>query len=247
MFPMRSAIGLCAIFLGRLGFVLALVSCSSQATNADRGENAAVAEMPRPAIQPIHPSLPSDPRSALAAIRAEWTACREKAFGPLPLQECDDRASAASGALLPRSRTTPRQLQDLEADLFEPLVHVSAMRGDDVMGAQVSVIYSAAELAQRRAAILTGVSGAPLAHEQVRFSVADLLRRLDGTMDAEYRRLLAPEGAQSWLRRWVVIRNQDCSAYPVPRCAALLDGAFGGMLYDNLSDGGERHLPPLRR
>jgi hypothetical protein len=224
------------------------MSCSGEATNTDRDENTAVAEISRSAPnQPEHPSLPSDPRSAITAIRTEWMQCRDRAFGPPPLQECDDRASAESSALLPRSRTTLRELQDLEADLFEPLSHASAMRGDDVMGTQVSIIYSDAELAQRRAAILTGVSRTSLVHERVRFSVANLLRRLDGTMNARFRGLMAPGVAQSWLPRWLAIRNQDCAAYPVQQCAALLDGAFRGMLYDNLSDGGERRLPPLRR
>jgi hypothetical protein len=216
------------------------MSCSGQATNTDRDENKIIAEIPRAPIRPEHHSLSSDPRSGLAAISTEWMQCRDRAFGPPSLQECDDRASVASGALLPRSRTTLRELQGLEADLFEPLAHVSAMRGDEAIATQASVIRSDAELAQRRAAILTEVSRTSLAHERVRFSVANLLRRLDGTMDAEYRRLLAPGGAQSWLPRWLAIRNQDCSAYPVQQCAALLDGAFRAMLYDNLTDGDER-------
>jgi hypothetical protein len=51
--------------------------------------------------------------------------------------------------------------------------------------------------------------------------------------------------AQSWLRRWLAIRNEDCAAYPVQGCAELPYGAFRGMLYNNRSDGGEGHLPPL--
>jgi len=133
MFPMRSAIGSSPPLFVCLGLALALMSCSGEATNTDRDENAAEAEMPRAApIQPEHPGLPSDPRSALAAIHAEWMQCRDRTFGPPALQACDDRASAASVALLPRSRTTLRELQGLEADLFEPLSHASAMRGDDV-------------------------------------------------------------------------------------------------------------------
>src|SRR5882757_11556254 len=140
MFPMRSAIGSSPPLFVCLGLALALMSCSGEATNTDRDENAAEAEMPRAApIQPEHPGLPSDPRSALAAIHAEWMQCRDRTFGPPALQACDDRASAASVALLPRSRTTLRELQGLEADLFEPLAHESAMRGDEAIGTQAII------------------------------------------------------------------------------------------------------------
>jgi hypothetical protein len=230
-----------------LVLALALMSDNSQAANTDRDVKAGVAGAPQSAlISSSHASPRSDPRSALAAIRAEWTECRNRAFGQVPLQECDDQAIDRSDALLRLSRVH-RRLRNLEADLFELLVNVSAARGEDVVATQVSVIYSDADLAQRRAAILTGASRTPLVHERVPYSVANLLRRLDGTMDAQHRRLLAPGGAQSWLRQWHGIRNQDCTAYPVQQCAALLDGAFRGMLYDNLTDGGRTGLPPLRQ
>jgi hypothetical protein len=244
---MRSADESCPVLLACLAVVLALISCSSEAAGSDRDQTVVTAETPGPApIHPEHLGLPSDPRSALAAIRTEWTECRDRAFGPAPLQGCDDRAIDASNAVLPRSRAH-RQLQDLEADLFEPLVHVSTMRGGSVMATQVFVIYSNAELAQRRAAIMTGVARTSLAHERVPWSLANLLQRLAGTRTALLRSLSGPRAAQSWLQRWFAIRDQDCAAYPVPRCAVLLDGAFRGMLYDNLSDGGEQRLPPLRR
>lgn len=224
---------------GLCGVTMAIMTAATQVITA---------EVPRSATVPhvTHHGPSPSPRSALAAIRTEWTECRDRAFGPAPLQGCDDRAIDASNALLPRSRAH-RQLQDLEADLFEPLVHVSTMRGESVMATQISVIYSDAELAQRRAAILTGVSQAPLAHERVRYSLASLLRRPATQSDDVLRELIGPRADRSWLRRWIAIRNQDCAAYPVPRCAVLLDGAFRGMLYDNLSDGGERRLPALRR
>jgi hypothetical protein len=244
---MRSASESCPVLLACLALVLGLMSCSNQAISSDRDQGGGAAGTGGPAaIHPEHPGLSSGPRSALAAIRAEWTECRDRAFGPAPLQGCDDRAIDASNALLPRSRAH-RQLQELEADLFEPLVHVSTMRGESVMATQATVIYSDAELAQRRATILTGQARASLARERVPWSLANLFERLAGTRTALLRSLGGPRVAQTWLRRWAAIRDEDCRAYPVQQCAALLDGAFRGMLYDNLPDGGQTRLPPLRQ
>jgi hypothetical protein len=221
--------------------ILAAVFGGSQAANA--------AGTSRPATvaqQVTHYGPSASARSALAAIGTEWRECGERGSGDPPvLVDCDYRAWTASDALLPHSRGN-RGFRSLLSDLFDPLED-RLTGGEDALAIRVVVAYSFAELSQRRAAILTGVSRTPLARERVRYSLANLLRRLDGTINARYRRLLAPGGAQSWLRRWLAIRNQDCSAYPVQQCAALLDGAFRGMLNDNLSDGGERRLPPLRR
>lgn len=231
--------------LVRLGFVIALICCGG-AANTAREDRPSPAEMSKSApIQPRRTSLPPDPRSALVAIRAEWMRCRDRAFGPQPLEQCDDRVINASDALLPRSRASSR-LRDLEADLFEPLMQ-TVTRGGFRSATEVSIIYSDAELAQRRAAILTGVSQRPLAHEQARYSLFSLLLRAANQRDRVVLELMGPRPARSWLRRWLAIRNEDCAAYPVPRCAALLDGAFRGMLYDNLTDGGERRLPRLGR
>ena len=212
-----------------------------------RASQAVAAELPKSASTQnvTHHSRSPDPRSVLAAIRSEWTECRDRAFGPAPLQGCDDRAINASNTLLPRARTH-RQLQDLEADLFEPLVQ-TLTRGGFRSATEAVIIMSDAELAQRRAAILTGVSRSPLAHERVRYSLLSLLRRTSNQRDQVVRDLMGPRPAQSWQRRWLAIRNEDCAAYPVQRCAALLDGAFRAMLYDNLSSGGERRPPALPR
>jgi hypothetical protein len=246
MFPMRSATGLRPSFPARFGLVVALLSFSAEAASPVREDDVAAAEMPEAAlIQPRQPSLASDPRAALAAIRAQWMQCREQAFGPPPLQECDDRAIHAADALLPRSGASPR-LEDLEADLFERFMQIRT-RGGFRSATQVMVIYSDAELAQRRAAILTGASRGRLARERVPYSLLNLLLRAANQRDRVVRELIGPRPGQSWLRRWLNIRNEDCAAYPVPRCAELLDGAFRAMLYDNLTDGGERSLPPLRR
>ena len=239
---MRSAFGSSLILLGLL---LESTPCSSEAAHGGREDRAGATEIWRPApIQPRQPRA-SDPRSALAAIRVQWTQCRDEAFGPQPLEECDDRAIDASDALLPRSGASSR-LRDLEADLFEPLMQ-TLTRGGFRSGAEVLLIYSDAELAQRRVAILTGVSRSPVAHERVRYSLLRLLRIPAYQRGRVLRELMGPRPAQSWLRRWLAIRNEDCVAYPVPRCAELLDGAFRGMLYYNLSHYGERRLPPLRR
>lgn len=243
---MRSASGSSPGGLVRLVLIVALSSCGSDAPNRIREGKAAAAEVPKSTpVQPRHSSLPSDPRFALAAIRAEWMRCRERAFGPPPLEQCDDQAGHAANALLPRSGAYGR-LQDLEGDLFEPFMQ-SLTHGGFRSATEVVVIMSDAELAQRRAAILTGVSRDLVPRERVRYSLLNLLRRTSNQRDPVVRELMGPRPAQSWLRRWLAIRNEDCAAYPVPRCAELLDGAFRGMLYENLSDGGERRLPPLPR
>lgn len=241
---MRSAFGYLALI--RLGFVMAVTICCGHVASGESSEREGGAERSAfGGIQQTHPALPSDPRSALFATRAEWTRCRERAFGPAPLQECDDRAIASSDALLLRTHASQR-LEALEADLFEPFVQ-SQTHGGFRSAAEVSIIYSDAVLAQRRAAILTGVSRTPVMHERIRYSLLNLLLRAANQRNRIVRELMGPRPAQSWWRRWLAIRNEDCAAYPVPRCAELLDGAFRGMLYDNLSEGGERSLPPLRR
>jgi len=229
-----------------LVLILALASCGSDAPNRIREGKAAAAEAPKSApVQPRRFDLSSDPRSALSAIRAEWMQCRERAFGPPPLEQCDEQAGQAANALLPRSRAYDR-LEDLEADLFEPFMQ-TLTHGGFRSATEVVVIMSDAELAQRRAAILTGVSRDLVPREHVRYSLLNLLRRTSNQRNPVVRELMGPRPAQSWLRRWLAIRNEDCAAYPVPRCAELLDGAFRGMLYENLSDGGERRLHPLPR
>ena len=246
MFPMRSEIGSSWAFLAPLGLLLMFMSFSSWAAQESRdaaaGAHQGSGSTP---IQPVQPRLLEDTRSALAAIGAQWTRCRNEAFGPQPLEQCDERAINASDALLPRSRASSR-LRDLEADLFEPLMQ-TVTRGGFRSATEVFVIYSDAKLAQRRTAILTGVSRSSLAHEQVPYSLFSLLLRAANQRDRVLLELMGPRPARSWLRRWLAIRNEDCAAYPVPRCAALLDGAFRGMLYDDLTDAGERRLPRLGR
>lgn len=232
--------------VARFSVVLALVPCASQAATLLNVQSVRMAQMARPAAsRPKDPRQLAEPGFALAAIRTEWMQCGERAFGPPELQQCDDRAIHAADALLPRSGASHR-LEELEADLFEPIMQIRAVGGYR-SATQVVVIHSFAKLARRRAAILTGVSQRPTAHEQVNYSLRSLLLRAANQRDRLVRQLMGPTPAQSWLRRWLAIRNEDCAAYPVPRCAALLDGAFRAMLYDNLSNGGERRVLPLRR
>jgi hypothetical protein len=235
MFLVCSGITSYAAILTRFGVALALVSCEGQAANRTDVEKAAAPS------QPTYLRRMSNSRAALAAIRTEWAECRERAFGPPPLQVCDDRAIHAADALVPRTGASHR-LADLEADLFEPLLEKRTGEGYR-FATQVVVIYSFAELAQRRAAILTGASSSPLPRERVRYSLLNLLLRAANQRDRVIRQIMGPRPAQSWRRRWLAIRNEDCAAHPVSRCAQLLDGALRGMLYDNLSNGGERRLP----
>lgn len=244
---MRSKIGSLPAPLAQLGLILALLSCSGEAAIGNSNGSAGAAEAPKSmSVGPPHPSPLSDPRSALAAIRTQWAHCRDEGSGPPSMQECDDRAIQASNALLSRSAASSR-LEALEGDLFEPLVDVSVARGEDAVMTQVYVIYSDAKLAQRRAAILTGVSREQLGNERVRYSLLNLLLRVANRRSRVLRELMGSRPAQSWLRRWLAIRDEDCAAYPVRRCAKLLDGAFRAMLYDNLSDEGERRLPSSHR
>jgi hypothetical protein len=240
MFLMCSALRPHLILLAICG-ILSVDSAGSQALNA--------AQTSRPTSvvrQSTHRGPSASARSALARIATEWRECGERGSGDPPvLVDCDYRAWIASDALLPRSRGN-RGFRSLLSDLFDPLEN-RLTGGDDALAMRVVVAYSFAEFSLRRAAILTGVSRTPLARERVPYSLVSLLRRLDGTMSARFRGLLAPGVAQSWLPRWLAVRNQDCSAYPVRQCATLLDGAFRGMLYGNLTAGGEWRLPALRR
>jgi hypothetical protein len=240
MFLMRSRKRPWPILLARVS-ILAAVSGGSEVANA--------AQTSRPtsvARQSTHRDPSASARSALARIATEWRECGERGSGDPPiLVDCDYRAWTAADALLPRSRGN-RAFHSLLSDLFDPLED-RLTGGDDALAMRVVVAYSFAEFSLRRAAILTEVSRTPLAHERVPYSLVSLLRRLDGTMSARFRGLLAPRVAQSWLPRWFAVRNRDCSAYPVRQCATLLDGAFRGMLYGNLTAGGEWRLPALRR
>ena len=236
---MRSRICPCLIFLAHLS-IGAVVSGGSQAANAaDRSRPAAVVHK----VTDHGPSASA--RSVLAAIATEWRECGERGSGDPPvLVDCDYRAWTASDTLLPRSRGNSG-FRSLLSDLFDPL-EGRLTGGEDALAIRVVVAYSFAELSQRRAAILTGVSRTRLARERVRYSLATLLRWPATQRNEVLRSLIGPRAAQSWLRRWLAVRNQDCAAYPVPRCAVLLDGAFRWMIYSLLTDDGRRRLPALR-
>lgn len=163
------------------------------------------------------------PAQALAAIASNQRQCLEADPNPVAMQACDSEVIDAAKALLPRSRGNDL-FDALLGDLFGPLMFART-GGEDALRERVVNMRAYAELAQRRAAILTGAEGAALAREGSGTSLGGLLGRLGNRRTA---------GA--FERRWIAIRNADCEAYRVPRCAARLDAAFGGMIDDLLSD-----------
>lgn len=219
--------------------ILAAVSGGSQAANA--------AAESRPATvvhQMAHRSSFTSSRSALGVIGAAWRECGERGSGDPPvLVDCDYRAWTAADALVRRSGGN-LGFRTLLNDLFDPLMD-RLTGGEDALAIRVVVTHSLAELSVRRAAILTGESRVSLPREHVRHSVASLLRWPATQRNEVARSMIGPRAAQSWLRRWVAVRDQDCAAYPVPRCAEMLDGAFRWMIYSLLTDGGRQRLPPL--
>jgi hypothetical protein len=219
--------------------ILATVAGGTQAANA-----AAISGPTTAVRQAAHPSRPTTARSALGVIGAAWRECGERGSGDPPvLVDCDYRAWTAADALVRRSGGN-LGFRSLLNDLFDPLMD-RLTGGEDALAIRVVVTHSLAELSLRRAAILTGESRVSLPREHVRHSVASLLRWPATQRNDVARSMIGPRAAQSWLRRWVAVRDQDCAAYPVPRCAEMHDGAFRWMIYSLLTDGGRQRLPPL--
>ena len=165
---------------------------------------------------------------AIAAIAARQAACRDREKFPRPneLQQCDWAASEAYDKLVPRSRTNARfaaLLSDL-SDIFL-FALTPGDYGHDALAMRVVVSADYADLSRRRAEILTGA---------VRLvPTAGAVRRMPGLFDWIDRmpglRAWTGDGddrTRSITRRWVAIRNADCAAYPVPRCAERLDDAM---------------------
>lgn len=163
------------------------------------------------------------PAQALVTIASNQRACLEADPNPVAMQACDSQVIDATNALLRRSRGND-PFDALLGDLFGPLMFART-GGEDALRERVVNMRAYAQLAQRRAAILTGAEGAGPARERGGTSLSGLLGRLGNRRTAG-----------SFERRWIAIRNADCEAYPVPRCAARLDAAFGGMIEDLLSD-----------
>jgi hypothetical protein len=158
---------------------------------------------------------PSTAARALAAIGRQWRHCQESDDFPTPamLQDCHSTAIAAANALVARAGTNAR-FDAFLRDLFEPLLFARTGGGDALSG-RVVVDKAYAELAQARAAILTG-SGARATDDRsvpVRINMAPAL----------------------W-RRWKAVRDLDCRTYRVPRCVVRLDRAVAMTTSAILSD-----------
>jgi hypothetical protein len=164
---------------------------------------------------------------AIAAIAARHAACRNREKFPTPnaLQQCDWAAGEAYDKLVPRSGTNAR-FAELLSDLSDIFLFALTPGdyGHDALAMRVVVSADYADLSRRRAEILTGALRL--------LPTARAIHRTSGLFDWIDRM----PGLQAWTgggdstrsitRRWVVIRNADCAAYPVPRCAERLDDAM---------------------
>ena len=211
-----------------------------------------VAPVPAGAAKVIAPARPiaMDParaNRALLAIAAREEKCRDKdpVLEAADNEACSSRAMAGAEALVSRSGTQKR-FAALMRDLFEPMVFAMS-EGDPGEMHDVTALYSEAQLAQKRAAILTGAAAAERAIE--RAETEDMgdppsTRKparphgLFDWVDKDRHFMDAPGGnihSQALAMRWQAIRDADCAAYPVPRCATRLDAAMRNM-FDELND-----------
>jgi|GEM_PF-4948473 len=141
----------------------------------------------------------------LEKIEAQQTACEEAAAGdPTQIMACHTATITAAGRLAGRGRETA--FRGLLSDLFEPLLFART-GGEDALAERVTVSAAFAELAVRRAAILTGVAQAKGPQSTV--------RPFGGWPDVA-------EG-KAFAARWTAIRTADCDAYPVKNCARRMD------------------------
>jgi hypothetical protein len=168
---------------------------------------------------------------AIAHIAAQRERCGNRGDpGPNEMQDCDTKAWASADALLRRSHQNDH-FDDLLNDLSDALLFVLTPGDEgehDALAQRVVVTGSFADLALKRAAILTGAEK-PGALRATSRKPRPLFAWLDTT-----------PGLRKWTRgdpdrndisrRWARIRDTDCAAYPVPRCAERLDGAMRAMI-----------------
>lgn len=152
------------------------------------------------------------------------TADRRASVGTIT--ECDWVATQAYEKLIPRSRGTDRfyaLLTDLEGAF---LFALTPNEDDDhaTLGASLFVSEQYADLSRRRAGILTGARAAP--PRRVDHDGRGLFDWIDRTRGLAAWHSVPHFTTRTVTRRWVAIRNADCAAYPVPRCAERLDEAM---------------------
>lgn len=150
----------------------------------------------------------ADPGAKLDRIEAKQTACENAAAGdPTALIACHGATREAAGALLGQSRQNAA-FERLLNDMYEPLV--LARGGGDALAERVTVSAGFAELAVRRAAILTGAASAK--------GPENTVRTFSGWPDVAQGRGFAA--------RWTAIRTADCKTYDVRNCARRMDAAM---------------------
>jgi len=145
------------------------------------------------------------PEAQLDKIEARQTTCLQAAAGdPTRIMACHDATMAAAGKLVGKSRQAA--FDKLLQDLFEPLL-LARTGGEDVLAERVVVSAAYAELAVRRAAILTGAAQAK--------GPQGTVRPFAGWPDKAK--------AKAFATRWTAMRTADCDAYPVKNCARRMD------------------------
>ena len=146
------------------------------------------------------------------------------------IMECDWAAADAYDNLIPRSLGTP-SLNALLTDLEGAFLFVLTP-GEDrdhaTLGASMFLSAHYAELSRRRAGILTGARA--VRPREFDHSGRGLFDWIDRTRGLAAWHDIAHFTTRSVTRRWIAIRNADCAAYPVPRCAEQLDGAMRRMV-----------------
>jgi len=170
----------------------------------------------------------------LAEIKAGRDKCRE-ADSPLmlhlKLEDCDGKAINAYEALIPKTHNKER-VEALMRDMIGPLVFVLTP-GEvehEALVADTMVVYAYADMEGERAAILLGA--ATDTGTGNRRNARPVFYWVDSTPGLARWLLKMGHGrhvAQSLQRQWEAIRNDDCKAYPVPRCAERLDDAMRRM------------------
>lgn len=173
-------------------------------------------------------------KRTIASITARRESCRNREEFPTPayLQACDGAAIEAYDKLLPRARTHALR-QALFAEmigLFLEAINPDRAHYRNYAQADIVVAVSNyADLARRRAEILTGAVPAPLSRTAARAKAGlfDWIDRTPGLRAAIHDDTLT---TRTVTRRWAAIRNADCAAYPAPRCAERLDDAMRRMV-----------------
>jgi DNA-binding transcriptional regulator YdaS (Cro superfamily) len=206
--------------------ITALMAVSSTGANA----------APRVATQAQPASAREIQRAkrAIASIAVHREACRNREEFPTPasLQDCDGAAIQAYDKLLPRARTHALR-QALLAEmvgLFQEAINPDRAYYPNYALADIVVaVANYADLARRRAEILTGAVPAVPSRRAVR-GRSGLFDWIDRTPDLRAAIHDDTLTTRTVTRRWTAIRDADCAAYPVPRCAERLDDAMRDMI-----------------